>query len=142
MKVRTVIEGDTHGDWTVLKPGVGISIDRGDGRWQMSGKLRAYGEDGSEIGLLEWSRRPGSVLEVHLDVVPSQRRKGVGRRLVEDAERLAVREGCVAITTMMAGDNYKAQRFFQALGFVLTFVPSYYGTGRNAYFGVKPLVKP
>lgn len=94
------------------------------------------------IGELEWDARPGATYEVHLDVAAGHRRRGVGRSMMDEIETLAKSRGAVSLYTFMAGDNELAQAFFLAMGFTLSWIPGFYGEGRNAWFGVKTIGRP
>ena len=86
----------------------------------------AMAADGSAAGFVEASKRvdyvngtsgsPVAFLE-GLYVVPSLRRHGVARTLVESVVRWAVHEGCTELASDALIDNDTAQRVHRALGF-------------------------
>lgn len=100
-------------------------------------------QDGAfPIGELVYTYRSGKTIEVHLDVEPPYQRKGIGRSMMEEIEQLARNEKMMSLYTFMAPDNEKAKGFFRAMGFSLTYLPDFYGHGRAAYIGTKPIGKP
>ncbi len=52
-----------------------------------------------------------------LYVVPESRTHGIGRALLERAERLAQETGAVGLTLSTATDNLKAQRLYESMGY-------------------------
>ncbi|MBD3349191.1 MAG: GNAT family N-acetyltransferase [Candidatus Eisenbacteria bacterium] len=50
-------------------------------------------------------------------VLPRQRRSGIGRGLVERAERAAVEAGCARMRLEIREDNDASSRFFERLGY-------------------------
>jgi len=86
----------------------------------------AMAVDGSALGFIEASKRvdyvngtsssPVAFLE-GLYVVPSVRRQGVARTLVESVVRWAVREGCTELASDALIANGTARRVHRALGF-------------------------
>ena len=99
-------------------------------------------EGGRTVGCLEWDERPGATYELHLDVEPAYQRQGIGRSMVEELESFARAQGGMCLYTFMAADNEKARAFFLAMGFTLIYIPSFYGEGRDARFGCKPIGAP
>jgi len=69
---------------------------------------------------------------VLLAVQPVQRRRGIGRRLVEWLLESALTAGIASVHLELRADNAAARRFYRALGFSETvLVPRYYN-GREA----------
>ena len=69
---------------------------------------------------------------VLLAVQPAQRRRGIGRRLVEWLLESALTAGMASVHLELRADNAAARRFYRALGFSETvLVPRYYD-GREA----------
>jgi ribosomal protein S18 acetylase RimI-like enzyme len=69
---------------------------------------------------------------VLLAVQPVQRRRGIGRRLVDWLLESAVTAGTASVHLELRADNEAARRFYRALGFSETvLVPRYYN-GREA----------
>ena len=104
--------------------------------------LKRYDEDGQVLGALEWQECPGRTFEVHIDVNPTHHRKGIGRSMMEELLELVKDRNPMCLYTFMAGDNELAQKFFRGIGFTLYHIPSFYGHGRDAYFGCKPIGEP
>ncbi len=104
--------------------------------------LKRYDTDGALIGEIEWQECPGRTFEMHIDVVPSRHRKGVGRSMVEELIELIKDREPMSLYTFMAADNELAQKFFRGVGFHLYRIDNFYGYGRDAYFGVKPIGTP
>ena len=101
--------------------------------------------DGTVVGELEWRDSPGRTIEVHIDVHPDHQRKGIGRKLIDNLiQFITERDGDkpMCLYTFMAADNKQAVAFFTAVGFALQYVPNFYGTWRNAYFGCKTIGAP
>jgi ribosomal-protein-alanine N-acetyltransferase len=69
--------------------------------------LQIEGVDGGRVGYI-----------VTLDVSPESRRRGVARRLMQEAERQAQHEGCSALVLHVFTGNESAIRFYASLGFV------------------------
>jgi aminoglycoside 6'-N-acetyltransferase I len=87
--------------------------------------LIAFDDLGHAVGFAELSIRPyaeGCVTErvAYLEgwyVVPTARRQGVGRALVEAAERWAERQGCTEFGSDAVVDNFDSASAHAALGF-------------------------
>lgn len=102
---------------------------------------------GRAVGLLLLSRHGPAAAEVHLLAVrPESHRRGVGRRLVEHAERVLTGEGVRFLQVKTPSDRhhdagYAATRaFYRALGFVvLDELPSLWGSENPAVQLVKEL---
>jgi aminoglycoside 6'-N-acetyltransferase I len=90
--------------------------------------LLALNEDGAVLGFAELSIRPYAEDCVtdrvaYLEgwyVVPEARRRGIGRALVEAAERWAVAQGCTEFGSDALLDNDVSAAAHEALGFVET----------------------
>jgi ribosomal protein S18 acetylase RimI-like enzyme len=58
------------------------------------------------------------VLNIHdLAVVPAWRGRGVGRRLLQEAEQTARARGCCRLTLEVEDDNTRARHLYQQFGF-------------------------
>ncbi|HUB19967.1 MAG TPA: N-acetyltransferase [Acidobacteriaceae bacterium] len=87
-----------------------------------SGRLAGFAIAGKQ-------RRQGVLLGrlITIDVDAAMRRRGVGRRLLEEAERQLRAAGATAILLEVAVDNLTAQSFYERHGFVRTGrIPGYY----------------
>jgi ribosomal protein S18 acetylase RimI-like enzyme len=74
------------------------------------------GPSGPELA--PWLRGARSALLTDLIVVEGFRRRGVGRRLVDDACRLARASGLARLTLEVRRDNVAASLLYESLGFV------------------------
>jgi len=61
----------------------------------------------------------------YLGVDPDQRRKGIGRALMAEAERLLRIEGCPKINLQVRNSNGDAIEFYRQIGFVMDDVVSF-----------------
>jgi len=69
---------------------------------------------------------------VLLAVQPAQRRRGIGRRLVDWLLESAVTAGMASVHLELRADNEAARRFYRALGFSETVLMPRYYNGREA----------
>ena len=69
---------------------------------------------------------------VLLAVQPVQRRRGIGRRMVEWLMESAVTAGMASVHLELRADNEAARRFYRALGFSETVLMPRYYNGREA----------
>lgn len=69
---------------------------------------------------------------VLLAVQPVQRRRGIGRRLVEWLLESAITAGMASVHLELRADNEAARRFYRALGFSETVLMPRYYNGREA----------
>jgi len=53
----------------------------------------------------------------YLAVDPGERRRGIGRRLMEEAERLLRAQGCPKINLQVRASNAEVLKFYSAIGF-------------------------
>jgi GNAT superfamily N-acetyltransferase len=87
--------------------------------------------DGVRRAFIEWEVRTGRVAEV-VNCVVDDRRKGIGRALVEEMVRLLPPD-VKTVYAWTRGSNFDAQDFWEAVGFVNTAtVEGFYGDGRVA----------
>ena len=85
----------------------------------------AEGSEGAIIGFVQLyplfsstSTPPGKFWVVNdLFVADTMRKHGIGRALLERAERLARDSGAVGLTLSTATDNLRAQRLYEEMGF-------------------------
>jgi ribosomal-protein-alanine N-acetyltransferase len=98
-------------------------------------------ESGEIMGFLIADRQPQKVGHiVTIDVVESERRRGVGSRLMVAVEEWAWQQGLRLIYLETAENNLAAQRFYQARGYrKAEKVEGYYGGGTAAWVMVKRL---
>ncbi len=79
---------------------------------------------------------------VTIDVIAEYRGQGVGRTLMDAAERWAAGLGLRMIVLETAEDNIAAQRFYEAHGYFKTErIPGYYADGTAAWLMAKT-IKP
>jgi ribosomal protein S18 acetylase RimI-like enzyme len=77
---------------------------------------------------------------VTIDVVATSRRKGVGRALMDAAENWAGKKRVKVLYLETAEDNFIAQRFYQARGYLqVERIDGYYSTGGAAWVMAKTL---
>lgn len=70
---------------------------------------------------------------VTLDVAPDQRRKGVARSLLSEAERLSAEAGCTMMALHVFTGNAEAVKFYESVGFMRSHrVGGFYGGGLDA----------
>ena len=50
-------------------------------------------------------------------VLPDQRRRGVGRRLIESAMKALKEIGCIKVNIQIRASNHKVRAFYESLGF-------------------------
>lgn len=55
----------------------------------------------------------------YLAVAPHEQRRGHGRRMVAEAERLLAERGCPKLNLMVRGDNVQAIGFYRAMGYAV-----------------------
>lgn len=77
---------------------------------------------------------------VTLDVSPAYRRRGLAGFLMQEAERGALREGCLAVVLHVFTGNEAAIRFYEGCGFVRSYQEvDFYGPGMDAWVFSKQL---
>ena len=80
----------------------------------------------------------GHVLSIAVD--KRHRRKGIGRRLMMEAERGLESYGCDAVYLEVRISNEPAIRLYEGLGYkILGVIPRYYADGEDAYLMYKML---
>ena len=68
------------------------------------------------IGFSSFAAKP--LINIHdFVVLPTSRRKGIGRRLLEAVEAKAMELGCCKLTLEVMDKNHQAVRMYQAAGF-------------------------
>jgi ribosomal protein S18 acetylase RimI-like enzyme len=80
--------------------------------------------DGAVVGtcMLGYDGHRGWIY--YLGVDPAHRRRGCGRALLEEAERLLRAEGCPKINLQVRATNAEAVAFYRSVGFILDDVVS------------------
>ncbi len=77
-------------------------------------------------------RRVGYVIT--LDVAPEQRRRGIARLLMSEAEQQACEAGCAVLVLHVFTGNEDAIRFYMSIGFVRSHrEEEFYGPGMDAW---------
>ena len=69
------------------------------------------------VSIPKLDRRTGFLFIDELAVAEAWRRRGVGRKLIEHAVRLAEERGLAGVRLLASPTNTAAQRFYTALGF-------------------------
>lgn len=116
----------------------GIAYSRADLRYYLSHprSITIIAEDDSSQAIvgfiiadsyLERGRRIGHIITI--DIAPSERRRGLGRRLIEAMLDRFSSAGTVTLRLEVAIDNIDAQSFYRRLGFLQT------GRIRGFYLG-------
>lgn len=78
---------------------------------------------------------------ITIDVLPEVRKKGIGSRLLIDAEARLREAKCEMVTLEAAVDNHSALSFYEKHGyFAFKTIPRYYPNGVNAYVLRKDLL--
>jgi [ribosomal protein S18]-alanine N-acetyltransferase len=71
---------------------------------------------------------------VTLDVAPAQRRRGIARGLMHEAEQQACRENCSALMLHVFTGNESAVRFYTSIGFTRSHMDTdFYGVRMDAW---------
>jgi ribosomal protein S18 acetylase RimI-like enzyme len=88
------------------------------------------------LGFSTFAAQP--VLNLHdLAVLPGNRRRGIGKALLEEVQRSARDTGCAKVTLEVQEHNARARRLYEAAGFTQAAVGS---KGGGALFYSKPLL--
>jgi [ribosomal protein S18]-alanine N-acetyltransferase len=127
-------------DQACFPPGISYSARELD-RFISHAKSRTWvAEEGEEIaGFLILAQEPQKVGHIiTIDVVESRRRTGVGRTLMDAAEKWAEGKGLKLIYLETADDNRAAQDFYTSRGYAkVDEVAKYYPNGQTAWVMVK-----
>jgi ribosomal-protein-alanine N-acetyltransferase len=98
-------------------------------------------QDGRLVGFFIAERAGESAYLVTLDVSPELRRRGLGRELLQRAER-AIPEAARLVLHVYTG-NEAAIRFYESNGYLRTGeAKRFYGHGRDAWIYTKELARP
>lgn len=91
--------------------------------------------------IAEANRRTGHVISI--DVLPGNRRSGLGSQLLREAEDRLQMAGCRTVVLETAVDNGGAISFYKRHGYsILKVVPRYYSNGIDALLLEKKLQSP
>lgn len=83
---------------------------------------------------------PGQGTIMSIDVAPAMQRRGVGARLMEEAEQAAARRGLASVTLQVSVNNPDARRFYERRGYRVTGeLPGYYNDVEDALEMTMPL---
>lgn len=100
----------------------GIAYSRRELRhyiWQRGSLTLVAEEQGKPIGFIIVRREAGRYGHViTIDVLPEHRRRGIGSRLMAEAESWLARRGARAVYLEAAADNLAAIDFYRKLGYV------------------------
>jgi ribosomal-protein-alanine N-acetyltransferase len=114
-----------------------IAYDRSELRWLMDrpGGIGVAVEDGGGLVAFAIAERRGRMGHlVTIDIAPSARRRGLGRRLFTEVSRRLREAGAEEIRLEVDVRNRGAIRFYESLGFETTrTLKSYYGRGLDGY---------
>lgn len=102
-------------------------------------------DDGAFLGYVQVQRRTGSPLArlTSVAVAPEAAGRGIGRRLVEAAERTAHDKGCDRMRLEVRADNERARSLYEQTGYRLfARVEDYYEDGEAALRFEKVLSRP
>ncbi len=85
------------------------------------------------MAVVSW-RQNGRRAHLYSIVVhPHWRGRGIGKRLLDEAERFLQSQGVAAMSLEVRRDNLQAQRMYERFGYVpIAVVPSYYSDGETA----------
>jgi ribosomal-protein-alanine N-acetyltransferase len=116
-----------HVDW-ILRNERGLTLVEDDG----------HGLDGAIMLLFE-----GQVCRVlSVATMPESRRRGLGREMMQTAERVGRGRGCAQVHLEVSTQNYEAIEFYRHLGYRTDGVLyGYYSWGEDAYSMTKSLVR-
>ncbi len=149
MQLRSFRLSDLDTLWSIdqacFPPGISYSR-RELGRFIAHRQSRTWvAEDGREVvGFLIANRHPTQPLAhiITIDVIAPWRRRGVGRALMDAAEKWAREQRLVAVALETAEHNLDAQGFYAARGYVKhETLEHYYSDGAAAWVMVKWLGK-
>ena len=123
MGLRPLTEGD-YADLVELWKDAGLSWDLGDDQRSYVEAVRRFGQHywgyqwhdrliGCVLGAFDGRR--GRIY--HLAVADPFRRRGIGRLLMQAAERSLQQNGCQKINLLIEPHNLEVAAFYQALGY-------------------------
>lgn len=105
-------------------------------------RVARHVETGEVVGFLVASRQPGLQSRILLFAVDSEfQGRGVGRALLQDAQRALALDNVRLVQLEVRPDNRKAIEFYQRSGFRVSRVEEgVYGDGSDALVMTKPLL--
>lgn len=127
-------------DQQCFPPGIAYSMEELAAYIAHEGSRTWVAEEDKQVaGFLVASRQPDKSGHIITIDVPEQwRRRGVGRSLMQLAERWAGNSGIATMWLETAVDNVVAQGFYESLGYLKTCkIKNYYGHGRDAWIMMK-----
>lgn len=132
-------ENPTDEEMKIINKGLGNYVDAhiGHGRYNPGIKIRLIVKDqkGNTIGgLLAWTVIRNMVVE-HLWLNERYRRRGLGKKLLLEAEKIAKENGCIASQTWCL--SFQAPEFFRKLGYETFGVSDGYPDPIKEYYYIK-----
>lgn len=113
---REEIQDFLRREWRLVDEGMFGAYD--EGMWTVQERALACYEKGDLVGAAEFKIEAGLGKVTQLNVQAARRRRGLGRALMQHVEDVCRQEGCHKITLKTYWDS-EAQRFYQALGYVV-----------------------
>lgn len=91
----------------------------------------AYNTRKEAVGLINIHIRDGNAHFFGFSVLPEHRRKGYGQEILQEAIRIAGRQGIRSMTLEVASENRKALTLYHQCGFKETYINDYYAVLLN-----------
>jgi ribosomal-protein-alanine N-acetyltransferase len=143
--IRSAVAADLRRLWELdricFEPGIAYSQAELRRFFDLPGARCLVAESGGDIEgfALGYSVPPDVAHVVTLDVHPSARRRGLGKRLLEGLLEALAAAGAERAVLEVDVRNSGAIAFYRRLGFRKTGrIPSYYGSGLDAFEMVRP----
>ena len=93
------------------------ALDRNRALWRANlARTTVLEVDGAPAGFVMWTPDDGAALVVTVQVLPAFRRRGLGRRLLEECARQAAGAGCAEVRLGVHRGN-PARALYEAAGF-------------------------
>jgi ribosomal protein S18 acetylase RimI-like enzyme len=80
----------------------------------------------NDVDRLEYRSAGGETIEIFDIAVNSEKRKGIGTKLIDELINEVEQIGCERITAITHSCNDTAQKFYESNGFVGTLLPNFY----------------
>ncbi|PWW21084.1 ribosomal protein S18 acetylase RimI-like enzyme [Geodermatophilus normandii] len=94
------------------------ALERNRALWRANlARTTVLEADGEPAGFVMWTPDGGAALVVTVQVLPASRRRGLGRRLLEECARRAAAAGYAEVRLGVHRDN-PARALYEAAGFV------------------------